>query len=46
MDIDEIAASERIAAEAAERLIGPVGGSLTSLAVIIATFGTLNANIL
>tara|TARA_B100000029_G_scaffold501287_1_gene574410 strand:+ start:15326 stop:16726 length:1401 start_codon:yes stop_codon:yes gene_type:complete len=46
MDIDEIAASERIAAEAAERLIGPLGGSLTSLAVILATLGTLNANIL
>lgn len=46
MDIDEIAASERIAAEAAERLIGPVGGSLTALAVMVATFGTLNANII
>lgn len=46
MDIDEIAASERIAAEVAERLIGPVGGSLTALAVMVATFGTLNANII
>ncbi len=46
MDIDEIAGSNQIAAEVAERLIGPIGGSLTSLAVIIATFGTLNANII
>ncbi len=46
MDIDEIAGSQRIAAEVAERLIGPVGGSLTALAVMVATFGTLNANII
>ncbi len=43
MDIDEIAASERIAADVAERLIGPTGGALISLAVMISTFGTINA---
>ena len=46
MNIDEIAGSNQIAAEVAERLIGPIGGSLTSLAVVVATFGTLNANIM
>lgn len=43
MSIDEIAASERIAADVAERLIGPMGGGLVSLAVMVATFGTINA---
>lgn len=43
MNIDEIAASERIAADVAERLIGPTGGALISLAVMISTFGTINA---
>ena len=43
MNIDEIAASERIAADVAERLIGPMGGALISLAVMISTFGTINA---
>ena len=42
MNIDEIAASERIAADVAERLIGPTGGALISLAVMISTFGTIN----
>lgn len=43
MNIDEIAASERIAADVMERLIGPAGGAVISLAVMIATFGTVNA---
>ncbi|MEE2993124.1 MAG: amino acid permease [Gemmatimonadota bacterium] len=43
MNIDEIAASERIAADVAERLIGPTGGALISLAVMISTIGTINA---
>jgi len=43
MNIDEIATSERIAADVAERLIGPTGGALISLAVMISTFGTINA---
>ena len=43
MNIDEIAASERIAADVAERLIGPTGGALISIAVMISTFGTINA---
>ncbi len=42
LSIEEIAASERVAADVAVRLIGPVGGSLISLAVMISTFGTMN----
>jgi basic amino acid/polyamine antiporter, APA family len=42
LSIDEIAASERVATDVAVALIGPVGGSLISLAVMISTFGTMN----
>ncbi|MEE2708335.1 MAG: amino acid permease [Gemmatimonadota bacterium] len=45
MSVDEIAGSGRIAADVAERLIGPVGGSLISIAVMISTFGTVNAGL-
>jgi APA family basic amino acid/polyamine antiporter len=42
LSIDEIAASTRVAADVAERLMGPIGGSLISAAVMISTFGTMN----
>ncbi|MBT5872495.1 MAG: amino acid permease, partial [Candidatus Latescibacteria bacterium] len=45
MSVDEIAGSPRIAADVAERLVGPVGGSLISLAVLVSTFGTVNAGL-
>lgn len=43
---DGVAHSDRVAADMMERLLGPVGGSLISLAVLVSTFGTLNANVL
>ncbi|MBI4551736.1 MAG: amino acid permease [Candidatus Latescibacteria bacterium] len=43
---DGMARSDRVATDMMERIIGPVGGSLISLAVLISTFGTLNAQIL
>ncbi|MBI4552610.1 MAG: amino acid permease [Candidatus Latescibacteria bacterium] len=46
MAVEEIAASPRIAADVAERVVGPIGGSLISFAVMISTFGTINANML
>ena len=46
LSIDEIAASERVAADAASRLIGPVGASLISAAVMISTFGTMNGTMI
>jgi len=36
----EIAGSERVAADAVERVIGPVAGGLIALAIFISTFGT------
>ncbi|MBI4551688.1 MAG: amino acid permease [Candidatus Latescibacteria bacterium] len=46
MTIEEIATSPRIAADVATRLIGPIGGSLISAAVMISTFGTINGGML
>ncbi len=46
LSIGEIAASERVAADAASRLIGPVGASLISAAVMISTFGTMNGTMI
>lgn len=37
----EIGASERVAADAMTRAIGPLGGSLISLAIFISTFGVV-----
>jgi APA family basic amino acid/polyamine antiporter len=37
-----IANSDRVAADAMIRILGPLGGSLTSLVVILSTLGTLN----
>lgn len=36
----EIAGSERVAADAVKRVIGPIGGGLIALAIFISTFGT------
>ncbi|MDP7238907.1 MAG: amino acid permease, partial [Candidatus Latescibacteria bacterium] len=46
LSIDEIAASQRVASDVAERLVGPIGGSLISAAVMISTFGTMNGILL
>jgi len=42
LSIPEIAASEHVGATAAERTMGPVGGSLVSLIILISVIGTLN----
>ncbi|MBC8182753.1 amino acid permease [candidate division KSB1 bacterium] len=36
----EIAGSSHVAAEAVEKVLGPIGGSLIALAIFISTFGT------
>lgn len=46
LTIDEIAASNRVAADAAERVLGPAGGVFVSVAVLISTFGVVNNTIL
>jgi basic amino acid/polyamine antiporter, APA family len=46
LPIDRVTASTRIAADAAEALVGPVGGTLVALLVVVSTFGALNGIIL
>lgn len=46
LPIDEMAKSPLVAASAAEKIFGPSGASLISIAVIISTFGALNGSIL
>jgi APA family basic amino acid/polyamine antiporter len=41
-----VAASERVAADAMSAMIGPVGASLISLAILCSTFGATCANVL
>ncbi|MBV9300718.1 MAG: amino acid permease [Acidobacteriaceae bacterium] len=40
--ISEIAASEHVGADAAARVLGPAGGTLVSLVILISILGTLN----
>jgi APA family basic amino acid/polyamine antiporter len=42
LSIHEIAASQRVAASAAERFLGPRGASLVSLTILVSIIGTLN----
>ncbi|MEW6456601.1 MAG: amino acid permease [Acidobacteriota bacterium] len=46
LSIQEIANSERVAADVAEKIIGSYGGALISIMVIVATFGANNGMIL
>jgi APA family basic amino acid/polyamine antiporter len=46
LPIDEMKNSPLVAATAAERVFGPSGASIISIAVIISTFGALNGSIL
>lgn len=41
-----VAQSERVASDTMQQLIGPAGGAFISVAVLISTFGTVNANIM
>jgi basic amino acid/polyamine antiporter, APA family len=42
LSVSEIAASDRVAASAVERILGPRGGGLVSLTILISIIGTLN----
>jgi amino acid transporter len=46
LDIDQIAGSKLVAADAAYRIIGGAGVRLVSLAVMISAFGTLNGSMM
>jgi basic amino acid/polyamine antiporter, APA family len=46
LPIERVTASTRIAADAADVLIGPVGATLVAVLVIVSTFGALNGIIL
>jgi basic amino acid/polyamine antiporter, APA family len=46
LSIDRVTSSTRIAADAAEVLVGPQGATLVAILVIISTFGALNGIIL
>lgn len=46
LPIDEMAKSKLVASDVMERIVGRTGGVLTALAVMISTFGTVNATAL
>ena len=46
LSIERVTSSTRIAADAAEALVGPIGATLVAVLVIISTFGALNGIIL
>jgi APA family basic amino acid/polyamine antiporter len=46
LSIERVTASTRIAADAAEVLVGPFGGTLVAALVIVSTFGAVNGIIL
>jgi basic amino acid/polyamine antiporter, APA family len=46
MSVEEISRSRLVAADVAERLIGPVGVVFVASTVMLSTFGTLNATLL
>jgi APA family basic amino acid/polyamine antiporter len=46
LSIDGVTTSTRVAADAAEALVGPVGATLVAMLVILSTFGAVNGIIL
>jgi len=46
LSIPEIAASDHVGASAAERALGPAGGTLVSVIILISIIGTLNGSFL
>ena len=46
LSVDEIRTSRLVAADVAQRLIGPIGVAFVSMTVMISTFGTLNGSLL
>ncbi len=46
LSVEEIAATDRVAAVVAERVFGPAGGTIISATILISILGALNAGIL
>ena len=46
LPIEEIRHSKLVAADAADKLVGPIGVAFVSVAVMISTFGTLNGSVM
>lgn len=46
LTVDEIRVAPLVAAEVAERLVGPVGVTIVSLTVLISTFGSINGSMI
>lgn len=46
LPVTEIAASDRVAADAAQRVLGPAGGKMVTVTMLVALAGALNACIL
>jgi len=46
LPVEEIRHSKLVAADAADRLVGPIGVAFVAVAVMVSTFGTLNGSIM
>ena len=46
LDVEEIRRSRLVAADVAQRLVGPIGVAFVAMTVMISTFGTLNGSLL
>jgi amino acid transporter len=46
LPVEEIRQSRLVAADAADKLVGPIGVAFVSVAVMISTFGTLNGSVM
>ena len=46
LDVEQIRRSRLVAADVAQRLIGPIGVAFVSMTVMVSTFGTLNGSLL
>lgn len=46
LSVEEIRHSRLVAADAADKLVGPIGVAFVSVAVMISTFGTLNGSVM
>jgi APA family basic amino acid/polyamine antiporter len=46
LPIGEIAKSNLVASDVMERMVGPMGGAMIAVAVMVSTFGTVNASVL
>jgi basic amino acid/polyamine antiporter, APA family len=46
LPIEQLPATDKIAARVVQMVLGPIGGSLVSLAILVSTFGCLNGIIL